>query len=92
MALGMGEEYRRKAKWLELEAEEAIRSRAREEQKIREEDLVTVKCRCKSCGKEFSVRIYPKWKSDVDTEEKREIELDVKCPECQSSEFEVLDR
>jgi len=62
------------------------------ERKFREEDFVTLKCRCKTCGNTFSLRVNPQWKSGNDTEEKQEIELDAKCPKCKSSEIEVLER
>jgi Zn finger protein HypA/HybF involved in hydrogenase expression len=46
---------------------------------------VTVECRCKSCGKKFKVHLYPEWKPD-EPNEKTELELDVKCQKCGSSD------
>jgi len=61
------------------------------ERDLKEEDLVTVKCRCKSCGNKFTIQIRPNWELDSE-EEKKEIELDASCPKCQSSEIEVLEQ
>jgi Zn finger protein HypA/HybF involved in hydrogenase expression len=54
------------------------------------EHEVTVEFRCKSCGKKFKKRLYSKWKSDEGTEEEKELELNVQCPKCKSSEVEIL--
>lgn len=55
------------------------------------EDGVTVEFRCKSCGEKFKIRLHPKWKSDDDTEEKQELELNVQCPKCKSYEVDIPD-
>jgi Zn finger protein HypA/HybF involved in hydrogenase expression len=71
--------------------EDGLKWRLMRDETVRElesRNTVTVKCRCRNCGKKFSVRLYLKQKPG--NTEIQELELDAQCPKCDSSDLEIL--